>query len=151
MTIGGSPGGTAGGIKTTTFALGLITAWCVLRRRNDMEVFKRTISAELLRRTVTIVVLYASLLGAVTLLLCVFVPTGHAFIDILFESCSACGTVGLSTGLTGPGTSMNAAAKYVIIAGMFVGRLGPLTLLLALTSSLRHVKYTYPTENIVIG
>jgi trk system potassium uptake protein TrkH len=70
------------------------------------------------------------------------------FIDLFFEACSACGTVGLSAGIT---STLTEAGKYVIIAGMFVGRLGPLTLLLALTARIRHVRYSYPNENVVIG
>ena len=147
MTIGGSPAGTAGGMKTVTFALLVLTAYCVLRRRRGLEVFGRSIPAELLRKTVTVAFLYLSLVAAVTLLLCVAMR-GQSFINLLFEACSACGTVGLSTGVT---RSLNEFGKSVIICGMFLGRIGPLTLLLGLTSRARHVRYEYPTENVVIG
>ena len=151
MTVGGSPAGTAGGMKTVTFALLIATAWCVLRRRNELEVFKRSIPANLPRKAVTIAILYLALLATVTLLLCVALPRGHSFIDLFFEACSACGTVGLSAGVTGPDTALPNFGKYVIMAGMFIGRLGPLTLLLALTSRIRHVRYAYPPENVTIG
>ena len=151
MIVGGSPGGTAGGMKTVTFALLIATAYCVLRRRNELEIFKRTISVELLRKAATVAVLYLALLGTVTLLLCLAVPRGHSFINLFFEACSTCGTVGLSTGVTGPDTALRDFGKYVIMAGMFIGRLGPLTLLLALTSRIRHVRYAYPAENVTIG
>jgi len=85
---------------------------------------------------------------AVALRLTALMGDGHAFIDLLFEACSACGTVGLSAGVT---QHLTAGAKAVIVAGMFAGRVGPLTLLLAMTSHLRHVNYTYPTENVLIG
>jgi trk/ktr system potassium uptake protein len=147
MIVGGSPASTAGGMKTVTIALLVLSAYCVLRRRNELEIFQRSVSTELLRRTVTLAVLYLGLLGIVTLLLCV-AERGDRFINLLFEACSACGTVGLSTGETSRLTLMG---KLVIVAGMFIGRLGPLTLLLALTSRIRHVRYSYPTENVVIG
>jgi len=83
----------------------------------------------------------------VTLLLAVAMKK-HDFIDLLFEACSACGTVGLSTGVT---RALTDFAKGVIIAAMFLGRLGPLTLLLGLTARMKHVNYTYPTESVMIG
>ena len=147
MIVGGSPASTAGGMKTATLALLVMATWSVLRRRNEIEIFHRSISAELLRRTVTLAVLYLLLLGTVTMLLSSLMRS-ERFIDVFFEACSACATVGLSTGVTG---RLTFHAKSVIIAGMFVGRLGPLTLLLALTSKIRHVRYSYPSENIVIG
>jgi len=148
MIVGGSPASTAGGMKTATFALLIAATWCVLRRRNEVEIFRRSISAELLRRTVTLAVLYLLLLGTITLLLCVTMRLPGQTVDLFFEACSACGTVGLSTGITG---KLTQAGKYVIITGMFVGRLGLLTLLLALTAKVRHVRYSYPNENVVIG
>ncbi len=148
MIIGGSPAGTAGGMKTITFALLLITVYCVLRRREEVEVFRRSLPAEMLRKVLTVAVLYLALLGIITLLLGVAMRTGFDLIDLFFEACSACGTVGLSTGVTG---SLNLFGKIVIIAGMFVGRIGPLTVLLALTSKMRPVDYAYPRENVVIG
>ena len=147
MIVGGSPASTAGGMKTATFALMMMATWSVLRRRNELEIFNRSISAELLRRTVTLAVLYMMLLAAVTLLLCVAMRDAE-FIDVFFEACSACGTVGLSTGVT---EKLTLFGKLVIIGGMFAGRLGPLTLLLALTSKIKHVRYSYPNENVVIG
>ncbi|MCJ7544733.1 MAG: hypothetical protein MUP47_09270 [Phycisphaerae bacterium] len=148
MIIGGSPAGTAGGMKTITFALLLITVGCVLLRREEVEVFHRSLPAEILRKVVTLAVLYLTWVTMITLLLCAAMRTGFSFIDLFFEACSACGTVGLSTGVTG---SLNLFGKIVIIAGMFVGRIGPLTVLLALTTRVRHVEYAYPRENVVIG
>jgi len=147
MVIGGSPAGTAGGMKTVTFALLLISVYAVVRRRAEIEAFHRSISTEMIRRAVTLAVLYAALVGMVTLLLCVAMRR-EAFIDLLVESCSACGTVGLSTGVT---KRLNEFGKFVVIGAMFIGRVGPLTLLLALTSGLRRVEYAYPTENVIIG
>ena len=148
MVTSGSPASTAGGMKTVALALLVITAVCVIRRRNEVEVFRRSIAGELLHRTVTLVVLYMSLVMTVTLLLCVAMRPGYNFIDLLFEACSACGTVGLSTGVTG---GLDLFGKYIIVAAMFAGRLGPLTFLLAATSGMRHLRYTYPAENVLIG
>ena len=148
MTIGGSPAGTAGGIKTVTIAVLVLAAVTALRRRQELEAFRRRLAAQMLQRAAAVGVLYMGLLATVTLLLCVVMEESFAVIDLLFEACSACGTVGLSTGVTG---SLTDAGKCVIVCGMFVGRLGPLTLLLAMPGRQRHVKYTYPAEGVVIG
>jgi len=147
MIVGGSPASTAGGMKTVTVVLLLVTVYCVLRRRQEIEIFRRSIALDLLRRAVTLAVLYIALLGVVTMLLSIAMRQ-EDLVDVFFEACSACGTVGLSTGVTG---RLNLFAQSVIVAGMFIGRLGPLTLLLALTSKVRHVAYTYPEEHVVIG
>jgi len=149
MIIGGSPASTAGGMKTVTGALLLLTVYCTLLRRQDVELFRRSISAELLRKTLTLAVLYLLMLGGLSLLLSAMMREEKNFIDVFFEVCSACGTVGLSTGVTSrlatPGT------KLVLIAGMFIGRVGPLTLLAAFASRIRRVDYEYPQETVIIG
>ncbi len=156
MIVGGSPAGTAGGMKTTTLAVLLLTIWCMLRRRERVEAFHRTIAEQFLRKALTLAALYALLLIVVTLLLTVSasgtrMPSTDApptFLQILFEAASACGTVGLTCGVTG---SLTTFGKYVIIGAMFIGRLGPLTLLLALTLRLRTARYAYPSEEVVLG
>ena len=147
MIVGGSPASTAGGMKTVTVVLLLVTVYCALRRRQEIEIFRRSIATALLRRAVTLAVLYIALLCVVTMLLSIAMRR-ESLIDVFFEACSACGTVGLSTGVPG---RLNLFSQSVIVAGMFIGRLGPLTLLLALTSKMRHVAYTYPEEHVVIG
>jgi trk system potassium uptake protein TrkH len=147
MVIGGSPGGTAGGMKTATFAMLVAAIYCVLRRRSELEVFHRSISTELLQRTVAVAVLYLALVATTSMLLSVSMKE-YNLTDLVFEACSACGTVGLSTGIT---PKLTLFPKYVVIAGMFIGRIGPLTLMLALTSKRKYVRYAYPTENVVIG
>jgi trk system potassium uptake protein TrkH len=148
MIIGGSPAGTAGGMKTVTIALLLVTVGCVLVRRQEVEVFHRSLAAEVLGKVVTLAVLYLLWVILITLLLCAAMRQGFGFIDLFFEACSACGSVGLSTGVTG---SLNLFGKIVIIAGMFVGRVGPLAVLLGLTSRVRYVERAYPRENVVLG
>lgn len=147
MSIGGSPASTAGGMKTTTFALLVLAAWSIIRQRDDVEAFRRRLPAVLLRRAVTLMLLYAMLVIVVTLALSVAMR-GEAFIDILFEACSACGTVGLSTGVT---NRLNMISEFIVTGAMFVGRVGPLTMFLALTAHFRKVGYTYPGENVVLG
>jgi trk system potassium uptake protein TrkH len=149
MMVGGSPASTAGGMKTVTFALLLVTVWCVLRQRDEVEAFRRGIPGELVRRNVTLAVLYVGLVAVITLILCVTMPSYPNFIDLLFQACSACGTVGLqidevARGLTDTG-------KLDLIAGMFIGRVGPLTLVFALASRVRRVEYSYPGEDVMIG
>lgn len=147
MTIGGSPAGTAGGIKTVTFVLLIISAWCVLRRRGELEAFGRSIPESLLRKAATLVLFYAALVFAITMLLSVNMRN-ESLIDILFEACSACGTVGFTTGITG---RLDTFGKTLITFGMLVGRVGPLTLVVALAARVKSEKYTYPRENVLIG
>jgi len=148
MVVGGSPASTAGGMKTVTFVLLLLAVYSVLRRREEVEVFRRSIASNLMRRVTTVAVLYMALVGATTLALSLCMRGDEPFLDLLFEACSACGTVGLSTGVTG---HLNLSGKLVIVVAMFVGRVGPLTLLWALTSSIRRIAYSYPQEDVVIG
>jgi trk system potassium uptake protein TrkH len=147
MTIGGSPASTAGGMKTVTVALMVLVAWSILRRRQRVEAFGRTVSDVLLRRAITLVMLYLALVMLVTLLLSVGLPNEN-MIDLLFESCSACGTVGLSTGVT---ARLEMFEKIVVTAAMYLGRIGPLTLLTALAVGAKRANYSYPEEHVVIG
>jgi trk system potassium uptake protein TrkH len=148
MSIGGSPAGTAGGVKTVTVALLVMTVVATLRRRDEVEIFRRSISSELLRKTMVVAVLYLLLVMTITVGLAAAMAEGFDFIDLLFEACSACGTVGLSAGVT---PHLSVGGKIVIVAAMFIGRLGPITLLLALTGRAQHVKYSYPPEDLTIG
>ncbi len=156
MIVGGSPASTAGGMKTATLAVLVLTVWSMLRRRERVEGFRRSIAAAFVRKALTLAALYAALLVLVTLLLCVATSgtrlpttgTEPTFIQVFFEACSACGTVGLTCGVT---ESLTAFGRYVIIGAMFVGRLGPLTLLLALTLRVKPTRYTYPREEVVLG
>jgi len=151
MIVGGSPASTAGGMKTITLAVLALTIWCLLRRRERVEGFRRSIADHLVRKAVVLAGLYLTLVMVVTLLLSVsFTGSGRdpTFMQVFFESCSACGTVGLSCGVT---RSLSLFGKAVVIAAMFIGRLGPLTLLVALTLGLRPARYAYPSEEVVLG
>jgi len=156
MMVGGSPASTAGGMKTVTVAVLVLAIWCLLRRREKVEAFRRSIAEPFIRKATTLAGLYLLLVLTVTLLLCVTMngrrlgATGQepTFMQLFFESCSACGTVGLSCGVT---RSLTTFGKYVIIAAMFIGRLGPLTMLLAVTVRVRPARYAYPSEEVVLG
>lgn len=149
MVIGGSPGGTAGGIKTVTFAVVLMAVIATLRRRDDVEIFNRSVSLLIVRRAITVAVLFVLVLFGATLVLCITEASNHfTMMQIFFEVASALGTVGLSTGIT---PALTTAGKLIIILVMLTGRLGPLTLLAALAFNAKPVRYSYPGEAIVVG
>jgi trk system potassium uptake protein TrkH len=151
MFIGGSPGSTAGGIKTVTLAVILMMVIATLRKRGEVEMFKRSIQMVIVGRAITVTLLFVVVLLSTTLILSVTenVPREEfTMLDILFEAASALGTVGLTTGVT---PTLTTAGKFLIIAVMLVGRLGPLTLLAALTFNLKPARYNYPDEAIVVG
>jgi trk system potassium uptake protein TrkH len=149
MFIGGSPGSTAGGIKTVTLAVVIMTAFAALRKREEVEMFKRSVRVVVVGRAITVTLLFlAVLLGASLALSITENATGFTMSDIMFEASSALGTVGLTTGIT---RSLTTAGKLIIIAVMLIGRLGPLTLLAALTFNLKPAQYNYPDEAIIVG
>jgi len=149
MFIGGSPGSTAGGIKTVTLAVVIMTVVAALRKRSEVEMFRRSVRIVVVGRAITITLLFVAVLFAATLALSISENSnGFTMSDIMFEAGSALGTVGLTTGIT---PELTDAGKLIIIAAMLIGRLGPLTLLAALTFNLRPVRYSYPDEAIIVG
>lgn len=147
MFVGGSPGSTAGGIKTVTFVLLLGSAWSQIRGRNELVLFGRRVASATAVRAGAIALSAMLLLGAATTALLVTEP--HAsFQALAFEAVSAFGTVGLSTGVT---PDLSVAGRMVVIALMYLGRLGPMTLGLALMAAPHERKLTYPEEEVVIG
>ena len=151
MFIGGSPGSTAGGIKTVTLVVIVMTVVATLRKRAEVEMFRRSVRLVVVGRAITVAMLFIAVLFATTLALSVTespLPAQFAMLDIMFEAASALGTVGLTTGIT---PTLTAAGKIIIIAVMLVGRLGPLTLLAALTFNLKPIRYNYPDEAIIVG
>lgn len=146
MFVGGSPGSTAGGIKTTTAATVVATLWTTVQGRERVEAFRRTIPAEQVQKALALVgVALGTVAGGVVMLLATQVGDPLA---LTFEAVSAFGTVGLSTGLT---PTLNVWGKLVIIGLMFVGRTGPLTLGFALAARARPARVSYPAEKIMIG
>lgn len=146
MFIGASPGSTGGGIKTTTFAVGLLAIRSVSTGKERVEMFRREISSRsILRAYVTIMLSIALVTGAI----CILVITEDAsLLDILFETVSAFATVGLSRGIT---SELSDTGKLIIAVTMFVGRIGPLTLALALSPRRDDGTYEYPKEHVIIA
>ncbi|HOI55185.1 MAG TPA: potassium transporter TrkG [Phycisphaerae bacterium] len=147
MFIGASPGSTGGGIKTATLAVVFCGVWSMLRNRQNTHAFKRSIPQNIFLRSLVIITLGGAVVVAATLALSV-AHEGMAFLDAMFEATSAFGTVGLSTGVT---PQLNHLGRLLIIAVMFIGRVGPLTLFIALPLGAQEVKYEYATENVAIG
>ena len=132
-----------------TLAVVIMTAVAALRKRQEVEMFKRSVRIVVVGRAITVTLLFAAVLFFATLALSVTESdNGFDMMDILFETASALGTVGLTTGITG---FLTASGKLIIVAVMLIGRLGPLTLLAALTFNLKPVQYSYPDEAIIVG
>ncbi|MHC4656238.1 MAG: TrkH family potassium uptake protein, partial [Planctomycetota bacterium] len=149
MFIGGSPGSTAGGIKTVTLAVVIMAVFATLRKREEVEMFKRSIRVVVVGRAITVTLLFLAVLFGASLALSITENVnGFTMSDIMFEAGSALGTVGLTTGIT---PSLTTAGKLIIIAVMLIGRLGPLTLLAALTFNLKPAQYNYADEAIIVG
>ncbi len=146
MFIGGSPASTAGGIKTTTFAVLMRSITMTIKGYNRMELFNRTISTSAIFRAVTVLLLASSCIGVSTILLSVV--EDHAFLDLLFEEISAFATVGLSRGIT---AELSDWGKFIIVVSMFLGRVGILTFMVAFASRIDTHKYKYPEETIMVS
>ena len=147
MFIGGSPVGTAGGIKTVTVAVLAVSALATIRNQNDVTLFNRTISRQAVNKAVAVAAMSFAILFGSTMLLCAV--TDASALDIVYETVSATATVGLTRNLT---PYLNSAGKAVIIATMYLGRVGPISLALALNSSKKQRNLIKnPTEDISVG
>jgi len=146
MFIGGSPGSTAGGIKVTTFVVLLLGAVASSRHDSHINAFKRRLDEGVIKQASAIFFIYLTLVLIATLLICSIQP--FEMEDVLFETISAIGTVGLSRGIT---TSLNSISKIIIILLMFAGRVGGLTLALMLAEKRNHAILKRPVEKIMIG
>jgi trk system potassium uptake protein TrkH len=145
MFIGASPGGTGGGVKTTTFATLLATLIAIIRGRGDVTILGRRLDHEMLFKTFTIIIVSGILVCGVTLAMLAFHE--RRLMNVLFEVTSAFGTVGLSTGIT---PKLSDPEKLLIIFTMFAGRIGPLTLALSLAEGkIKRVKY--PEGHLLVG
>lgn len=147
MIIGGSPGSTAGGLKTVTCGILFLTVLSVIRGREDTEVFGRRFTKEVVYKSFTIVFIALALVIGVTMVLS-YTEVGASFIDLLYEATSALGTVGLTLGLT---PNLSSIGKVLIMIMMYLGRVGPLTVMLALTRKKKKSGYKYPEGKILIG
>jgi trk system potassium uptake protein TrkH len=155
MFIGACPGSTGGGIKTTSAALLFLMVWNRLKGLDEVNVFNRTIPKEILTRTTSIIIASAF---SVCLITSVLLLSGGAnisppesrsvFVEYLFETISAFGTVGLSMGVT---PKLDDIQKIAVILMMFAGRVGPLTLAFSLAAVSYKGKITYAEETVMVG
>ncbi|MTI68228.1 MAG: Trk family potassium uptake protein [Firmicutes bacterium] len=151
MFIGGSPGSTAGGIKTTTVGAIVLGVVSVVKGTDDVEVLKKRINNEIIFRALAVIGIGLSIVVLVTMVLSITEKgPDTTFLDVLFETVSAFATVGLSRGLT---PNLTVIGRLVITVTMFVGRLGPLTMAFAFAKKRREKKgiYRYAEERIIVG
>ncbi|MBE6680103.1 MAG: Trk family potassium uptake protein [Ruminococcaceae bacterium] len=146
MLIGGSPASTAGGIKTTTFAVLILFVRSIFSGKEDVEVFGRRIEKNVQRTAVAVFVLYLGL--ALCAGIAISAIEGADIVACLFETFSAIATVGLSLSLT---PTFSETSKIIVIVLMFIGRVGGITVLLSLTGKKSDSAYRYPAENITVG
>lgn len=147
MFVGGSPSSTAGGIKTSTLAVAVLSLKRVLLGRHDIEAFHRRFSDELANRALSIILVAAAFLAFITVSLCVLHPELPPF-DLLFEAVSAVGTVGLTRGIT---PQLGAPAKLLLALAMLVGRVGVLTFLASLLPPKVRPAFRYPETTIILN
>lgn len=145
MLIGGSPGSTAGGMKTTTIAILIISTISVFKRHNEPHIFNRRIGMQIIKNAMTIFMMYLNLFLIFAFLICNL--CGFKLMDTLFETASAIGTVGLTLGIT---TKLSSLSMVFIIILMFLGRVGTLTFIYAIIPSLNS-EPGYISENVAVG
>jgi len=153
MFVGASPGGTGGGVKTTTFGVTVLALWATVRGDREPVLFKRRIGLEMVSKAFFICLMAFLVLNATAMLL--LMVEGHALVPSLFETTSAFGTAGLSMGSPGSPLSLSghfsAAGKLLMVAMMFVGRVGPLTVAVALAARRDRARLRYPEGRVMIG
>jgi len=155
MFIGASPGSTGGGVKTSTFGilLAMVKTW--FQGQERVHLFNRTLPREVIAKALSVIVVAAAIIFFFTTILLMtelravsYIHSRGQFLELFFEVVSAFGTVGLSIGAT---PKLTFAGKLLIILLMFIGRLGPLTLAIALAHKEAKGKFQYPEENVMIG
>lgn len=147
MFIGGSPGSTAGGVKTTTLGIVIFTLISVLKGREDVEVYHKKLSQSTVYRAVAVFLLGISIVIMGVMVLSI-AEVGATFEVILYEVLSAFGTVGLTQGIT---PSLTAVSKVTLTLIMYMGRVGPLTVMLALAGKQSKANVKYPEGKLLIG
>jgi trk system potassium uptake protein len=147
MFIGASPGGTGGGMKTTTLRVLTSCTRSILQGKEEVHLYERQVATNLILKAVGVVVGSATTVMISTMLITLTDPDVE-FIRILFEVVSAFATVGLSTGIT---AGLSAAAKLVLVVTMYMGRVGVLLLMTALLGDPRPSRIHYPEENLLVG
>lgn len=146
MFIGGSPGSTAGGLKTTTFGVLILSMLATIKGENEPLVFRKHISDRTIRKASALVIVSLLLVIIVSFLLTITEEAG--FLDLLFETTSAYATVGLTTGVT---EGLSDFGKLLITLTMYLGRVGPLSLGYAISNRMKYTGLRYPEANISVG
>ena len=147
MFIGGSPVGTAGGMKTVTIAVLVCSAFATIRNKKDATLFGRRISEDSIRKAVAVVVMFLTICATSTILL--MATSDASALDVVYETVSATATVGLTRNLT---ATLNIIGKITIIVTMYFGRVGPISLAVALGSKNESQNViSEPTEDISVG
>jgi trk system potassium uptake protein TrkH len=155
MFIGASPGSTGGGVKTSSAALLVLLLWNRLKGNEDVNIFNRTVPREIVSRAISIIFASAFSIAIITSVLLIAgggnllpLESRHHFVEYLFDTVSAFGTVGLSMGVT---PKLNDLQKYALILMMFAGRVGPLTLAFSLSRGGAKRGITYAEEGVMVG
>ncbi len=146
MLIGGSPASTAGGIKTTTFAVMVMSIWSTVHKRKEVQVFHRRIEEETVRQSLAIVATYIFAVISGAMLLCIADPISAP--DAVFEAISAISTVGLTAGIT---ASLSLFSKIILMVLMFAGRIGCLSLLVVVANRKPETVPLRPEERLLVG
>ena len=147
MFTGGSPGSTAGGVKTTTVLVFLLCSWHLAHNRENITIFKRRIDNRIVRQAGAVICFYFTMILVATVLICMLEPE-ITLRAVLYETTSAIATVGLSMNLT---PTLGIFSKLILIILMYAGRLGGLSLFLAITESEEQNPMQRPVEKILIG
>jgi len=150
MFVGGSPSSTAGGIKTTTFGVLVVSFYNLVRGKRDFEVFERRIMPETTIRAACILMVSLMLVIFVSFILAITEESsGYDYLDIIYETVSAFATVGLTRGMT---PNLSSVGKFVLSLVMLIGRVGPMTVAYAFLKQNKNIgNYTYPEGKVIIG
>jgi trk system potassium uptake protein TrkH len=146
MFIGASPGSTGGGVKTSTFAVLILSIVMLIRGHSDLNVFKRKIGSSSILESTSLIIL--SMLCISFIVFAILIIDSFTLEQTMFEAVSAFGTVGLSMGIT---SQLSSISKFLIVLLMYIGRVGPLTVLFALSQRKKPPHYTLAEEKITIG
>ena len=148
MYIGASPGSTGGGIKTTTIGVIILGVYSTLTNREDIEIKKKKIAWDVFNKATSIVFISLTYIICIVFFLSLL-EKNKGFLELVFETVSAFGTVGLSLNIT---PDLGSISKLLIALTMFIGRVGPLTVAMALSAhSKRRGAYKYPVEDVQVG
>ncbi|MGN0292063.1 MAG: TrkH family potassium uptake protein [Lachnospiraceae bacterium] len=146
MLIGGSPGSTAGGIKTTTFAAVVLTVWSMSKGSSELTIFKKRFEQNTAKQAMSIMAVYFAGVLLATMIICAIEP--FSIKQVLFETISAAGTVGLTQGIT---TSLGTVSRIILIILMYGGRIGGMSLLLVFAERKKEAPMKRPSEQVLLG